>query len=65
MLHTSDGPYHMENNKYMKKMIAIMFFMWQSPSKVCNMGTPWMRNKIFHPMSTPTQNLSKTLGEIS
>ena len=26
MLHTFDGPYYMKNEKYMKNVIAIMFF---------------------------------------
>jgi len=41
----------MKNEKYMKKVIAITFFFYvfliflvADPSKVCNMGTPWMRN---------------------
>jgi len=44
MLHTFDGPYYTKNKKYMKNVIAITFFMQQSPSKVTNMGTTWMTN---------------------
>jgi len=53
MLHTFDGPYYTKNEKYMKNVIAITFFMyfsffmWQGLSIVCNMGTPWIRNQIM------------------
>ena len=31
-------------------------------SKVCSVGTRWMRNQILHPTSSPDQNLSKNIG---
>ena len=31
-------------------------------SKVCSVGTRWMRNQILHPTSSPDQNLSKNTG---
>jgi len=65
MFHTFDEPCYTKMEKYMKNMIAITFFNYfsffveQGPLKVCNMGTPWMRNQNLHPTSTPTRNLSK------
>ena len=37
----------------------LLILGWWGLSKVCNVGTYWMRNLILHPTSAPTQNLSK------
>ena len=34
-------------------------------SKVCRVGTRWMRNLIPHPTNSPDQNLSKKRGDMS
>ena len=46
----------------------ITFFMYflflglRGLSKVCRVGTRWMRNLIPQPTSSPDQNLSKNMG---
>ena len=39
-----------------------LFLGYRGPSKVCSVGTRWMRNRILHPTSSPNQNLSKNTG---
>ena len=39
-----------------------LFLGKRGPSKVCRVGTRWIRNLIPHPTSSPDQNLSKTTG---
>ena len=36
-----------------------LFLGQRGPSKVCSVGTRWMRNQIPHPMSSHDRNLSK------
>ena len=37
----------------------LLFLGKWGPSKVCSVGTRWMRNQILHPRSSPNRNLSK------
>ena len=49
-------------------IIIITFFQvfrvsgQRGPSKVCSVGTRWMRNLIPHTTSHPAQNLTKNIG---
>ena len=66
--HTFDGPRYPKNKKYLRNMMMMSssgFFRYflilgyLGPSKVCWMGTCWMRNLIPHQTSSPDRNLSK------
>ena len=70
-LHTFDGPCYPKNKKYLKKMwwwchhhiFQVFLVFWVAgSSKVCWVGTHWMRNLIPHPTSSPDRNLSKNTG---
>ena len=70
-LHTFDGPFYPKNKKYLKNVMMMssscflryFLFLGQcGPSKVCSMGTRWMRDLIPHPMSSLDRNLSKRIG---
>ena len=39
-----------------------LFLGYRGPSKVCSVGTRWMRNQISHPTSSLDRNLSKNTG---
>ena len=39
-----------------------LFLGQRGLSKVCSVGTRWMRNQIPHPTSSPNRNLSKNTG---
>ena len=39
-----------------------LFLGYRGPSKICRVGTRWMRNLILHPTSSPDRNLSKNTG---
>ena len=54
--HTFDGPHYPQKKKYLQKHDE------RGPSKVCRVGTHWMRNLIPHPTSSPYRNLSKNTG---
>ena len=69
MFHTFKGPRYTKNEKYMKKRdsnnvfhVFLIFCVVES-TKVCNMGTPWMRINILHPMSVSSRNFSKPIGK--
>ena len=64
--HTFDGPLYPKNKKYLKKrddesrfFRYLLFLGWWGPSKVCRVGTHWMRNLIMHPTRSRDRNLSK------
>ena len=67
--HTFNEPRYPKNKKYLKNVMMtssscffryFMFLGQRGPSKVCQVGTRWMRNLIPHPMSSPDQNLRKS-----
>ena len=69
--HTFDEPCYPKNKKYLENVMMMsslhffryfLFLGWQGPSKVCWVGTHWMRNLIPHPTSSPDRNLSKNTG---
>ena len=64
--HTFDRPRYPQNKKYLKKTWRwqrffryFLFLGQRGPSKVCRVGTCWMRNLILHPMSSLDRNLIK------
>ena len=70
-LHTFDGHRYPQKKKYLKQRdddIIITFFQVflvfgvAGLSKVCRVGTRWMRNLIPHPTSSSNRNLSKNTG---
>ena len=70
-LHTFDGRRYPKNKKYLKKVMMMssshffqVFLVFRVPglSKVCQVGTHWMRNLILHPTSSLDRNLSKNTG---
>ena len=70
-LHTFDVPCYPKNKKYLKNVMMMssscflsyfLFLGQRGPSKVCRVGTLWMRNLIPHPTSSPDRNLSKNMG---
>ena len=42
-----------------------LFLGYWGLSKVCRVGTCWMRNLIPYPMTSPDRNLSKYMGDMS
>ena len=65
---TFDRPCYPKNRKYLKNIMMtssscffryFLFFGYWGSSKVCRVGTRWMRNQIPHPTSSPNRNLSK------
>ena len=51
------------NNDVINAFFRYFLFLGKrGPSKVCRVGTHWMRNLIPHPTSSPDQNLSKNTG---
>ena len=60
-LHTFDGPLYQKNKKYLKKCDDDIIIT----SKVCRVGTRWMRNLIPHQRSLPIEIWVKTQGDMS